>query len=44
MNKNMNIILDILCQKYEKRILFFKNIQEHIRIFEYIQIFENNQT
>ena len=44
LNTNMNNILDILCHKYKKRILFVKNIHKYIQIFEYIWIFENSQT
>ena len=41
MNTNMNIILDILCHKYEKEnysLKIFMNIFEYSNIFEYLKI------
>ena len=41
-NRNMNIVLDILCYKYEYEyysLNIFTNLFEYLNIFEYLKIF-----
>ena len=47
MNTNMNIILDILCHKYEKEyysLKIFMNILEYLNIFEHLKIIKPKVT
>ena len=42
MNKNMNIVIDILCHKYENLLNYLltnsMNIQQYLNLLEYLKI------